>query len=95
MRGSYTGYMARNATYQHERDAKETSDLYDAVQSLLQSGATVSYGVVQVTGVEYVPGTRELIVYSNGASVTLHRESMGFYELRTQVRRLLQEQEGE
>lgn len=85
----YNGYMMQQARVRARKDAQTASDLYENLQALLQNGAVVTYGVAQITGVEYEPGSTHITIYCSGAHVTLQRETLGFYELQQQVSRLL------
>lgn len=89
MRGTYTNQIMHNARERARKDAQTASDLYENLQALLQNGAVVTYGVAQITGVEYQPGSTHITIYCNGAQVSLQRETLGFYELQQQVNRLL------
>lgn len=89
MRGTYIAQIMRNAQERARKDEQTASDLYENLQALLQNGDTVSYGVAQITGVEYEPGSTHITIYCNGAQVSLQRETLGFYELQQQVNRLL------
>jgi hypothetical protein len=60
---------------------------------LLQNGDIVLYGDAQITGVEHQPGSTSITIYCSGAQVPLQRETLGFYELQQQVKRLLAEKE--
>jgi len=93
MRGTYIAAIMRNAQERSRRDAQTASDLYENLQALLQNGDVVTYGVAQITGAEYRPGSTSITVYCSGAQVTLQRETLGFYELQQQVNRLLAEKE--